>query len=268
MLLHERQNRIMEQLKTQGSISTADLAQDLSVSTETIRRDLFAMEQQGLLSRVHGGAVASVEMRPYHVLQQRNLRNGALKQMLSQCAVQFVSEGDCIGVDAGSTAISFVNALKESFSSLTVVTHSLDVFELLREHESFRVILCGGTFLREENAFCGSLTLDALSGLYVSKAFIFPAAISLQYGICDNQQDMMLVQRKYLKCCDKVFVLADSTKFERRALHKLCDANPDYQYVSDPHLPDPIKRLYKENGISVITECDNCATGPVDLNED
>ena len=135
-----------------------------------------------------------------------------------------------------------------------MVTHSLDVFELLREHKSFRVILCGGTFLREENAFCGTLTLDVLSGLYVSKAFIFPAAVSLQYGICDNQQEMMLVQRKYLACADRVFILADSTKFERRALHKLCDASTDYQYVSDPHLPESIRKLYAENGISIITE--------------
>ena len=143
MLARERQSRIRNMLQTDGAVTTSNLVELFNVSVETIRRDFLVMEQSGLLTRVHGGAVVNGEMMPFHDLAHRNLESSDQKKELSRIAAEFVCEGDYIAVDAGSTAISFAEALKERFTRLTVVTYSSDVFEILRNHKEISVILCG-----------------------------------------------------------------------------------------------------------------------------
>ena len=148
MLATERQQKIINILQKSGAVTTANLVETFDVSVETIRRDLLFLEQQGSLSRVHGGAVTKGDMKPFANLEQRNLEFVPQKVSLAQKAMAFISEGDVIAVDEGSTAILFAKALKEHFDTLTVITHSLDVFNLLNQHKNFQLILCGGHFLR------------------------------------------------------------------------------------------------------------------------
>lgn len=253
MLAKERQDKIYTMLCRNGAVTTVDLMQQLAVSNETVRRDLLAMEQRGLLARVHGGAVAKGSMKQFSELQQRNREYSLEKSTLSRTAAELVQEGDVIAVDSGSTAIAFAAVLKERFSRLTVVTHSWDVAECLREHRDFRVILCGGEYLKKESAFYGTLTLDIYEKLHFQKAFIFPSAVSLAFGICDYQSSLYPIQRQLIKGADRVFILADSSKFEKQALLKLDDMRSEYIYVTDDALPEELKRLYQENGIRLIT---------------
>lgn len=253
MLAKERQDKIYTMLCRNGAVTTVDLMQQLAVSNETVRRDLLAMEQRGLLTRVHGGAVAKGSMKQFSELQQRNREYSREKSTLSRTAAELVQEGDVIAVDSGSTAIAFAAVLKERFSRLTVVTHSWDVAECLREHRDFRVILCGGEYLKRENAFYGTLTLDTYEKLHFQKAFVFPSAVSLAFGIYDYQSSLYPIQRQLIKGADRVFILADSSKFEKQALLKLDDMRSEYIYVTDDALPEELKRLYQENGIRLIT---------------
>ena len=253
MLARERQNQIYTWLRETGAVTTSDLVERLNVSIETVRRDLLAMEQKGLLSRVHGGAVVKGSMKLFPDLQQRNQEYGREKLALSRKAAEFVCEGDIIALDAGSTAIAFARALKERFTSLTVITHTYDVFESLRDHKDFQVILCSGQYLKKENAFCGVLTMDAYEKLHFQKAFIFPSAVSLAFGICDHQSDLYPIQRLLLRRADHTFILADSSKFEKQALMKIDDMRSEYTYVTDNALPAQLQKLYHENNIQIYT---------------
>lgn len=253
MFANERQDKIYDLIKKNGAVTTSGLVEFFGVSIETIRRDLLAMEKQGRLSRVHGGAVEKVSMKPFHDLRQRNEEYSNQKRNLSLKAAEFICQGDIIGIDSGSTAIMLAEVIKEKFSKLTVVTHSLDVFNILCNHKDFEVILCGGHFLQNENAFFGALTLNMLNTLHINKSFIFPSAISLEYGICDYQNDLYQVQKKIIESSDDVYILADSTKFEKKALLKLDDMTDKYKYVTDCQLPQDLKKLYKENNISIYT---------------
>ncbi len=253
MLANERRKIISEMLQKDGAVTTAALMRRFSVSIETIRRDLLCMEEERLLERVHGGAVLPGEMKAVLSLERRNEAFAAGKEALARTAASLVREGDTVGIDAGSTAVFFAEALKERFSRLTVVTHSIDVFNLLAHHRNFDVILCGGHFIKEENAFYGNLTLEMLDRLHVQKLFLFPTAVSLRYGICDFQEALMAVQKKLLSCGDKIYILADSSKFETRALLKLDDMRPEYVYVTDGGLSKELAGIYKENGMQIIT---------------
>ena len=253
MFAKERQNCIAALLKADGAVMVSDLVQRFDVSVETVRRDLLTMEKEGLLARVHGGAVNVTQMMPYHPLSHRNLEQNDQKDALARTAAALVQDGDYIAIGCGSTPTHFARALMAQRHNLTVVTYSLEIFEILRAAPDFRLILLGGQFVPEENSFFGQLTLDMLSSLRVQKAFVFPSAISLEHGICGYEETLYPMQRKLLTSCDRAFILADSSKFERTALFKVSDMRPEYTYVTDPELPDRLRQLYKENGLTVIT---------------
>ncbi|MBQ8577601.1 MAG: DeoR/GlpR transcriptional regulator [Clostridia bacterium] len=253
MLAQERQNRILEILREKDAVSTAALTELFGVSVETVRRDLLDMERENRLRRVHGGAVrVESEMKGFTHLSQRSQENTEKKTALAHTAVSFVTEGDFIGIDSGSTAVYFAHALRERFTRLTAVTHSLDVFELLRGHADFTVILCGGHFMAEENAFYGPLTVETYDRLHLQKAFIFPTGISLESGICDYQQEFYPVQKKMAAIADHIFILADSTKFEKKALLKLDEMRTDYTYITDSGLDAGTMKKYQERDLRVV----------------
>lgn len=252
MLAKERQDMIFTWIQEQGAVNTSELVKRLRVSIETVRRDLLTMEQQGQLSRVHGGAVARSGMRAFNDLHQRNSENTAQKLSLAHRAADFINEGDVIGVDSGSTAIHFAQVLKERFQRLTVITHSLDVFELLQGHREFSVILCGGHYLNAERAFYGPLVLQAIQSLHVQKLFLFPSAVSLSGGICDFQSQLYIVQQQLIRIADRVFILADSSKFEQTALLKLDDIKSGYIYITDGDFAPQLAALYADNHIEIF----------------
>ena len=252
MFANERQKIILEKIKKNGAVTTAQLVSEFNVSLETVRRDLLLMEKERLLSRVHGGAIAIAEMHPSRPFEIRHNECIEEKRALARKSTDFISEGDVIGIDAGSTAILFAEALREKFSRLTVITYSLSVFELLCDYKDFSVVLVGGNFLRGERMFYGAMTLEALEKLNTSKVFIFPAAVSLKSGICYYSNEEYLLVKKLIENSHEVFVLADSRKLEKKALLKVDDMRPEYHYVTDDNLDAEIKSLYKENGIDIV----------------
>lgn len=253
MLAIERQEIICDLLRKNKSVMTTELVERFDVSVETIRRDLLVLEQQHRLQRVHGGAMCVEEMRHFQELSVRMTENDFQKKELTQTAAGLVENGDVIGIDSGSTAVFFAEALKERFSKLTIVTHCLDVFEILHSYKEFEVILCGGHFLKKENAFYGPVVLNALAQLHVQKVFLFPSAVSLQFGICDRQIQLFEVQKQLLRCGDSVYVLADSSKFECRELLKLSDMQNGFTYVTDSGLSEGLAKTYAEHKMNIIT---------------
>ncbi|MBR5223128.1 MAG: DeoR/GlpR transcriptional regulator [Clostridia bacterium] len=253
MLANQRHNKISELLKINGAVDVSELVKLFNVSVETVRKDLLFMENSGLLKRVHGGAVRQNQMKNYENLSKRNEENAELKKELSQKAMQFIEEDDFIAVDGGSTAIFFAEVLKENFKKLTIVTNCKYVFDILGDCEGFNLILCGGHYLKEENAFYGELAINTLKHLHVNKAFIFSSAISLKYGIFDFQKDLLAVQKAYLECADKIYFLADSSKFEKTGLLKLTDIREDFTFITDGNFPNELKKMYLQNNCKVVS---------------
>lgn len=253
MFAKERQSEIIKMINKSGAVTTTELITIFDVSIETVRRDLLELEKKGQLQRVHGGAMTVSKMKSSSELSERIEQNKNDKIELCETAVMLVNENDIIGVDSGSTAIYFAEALKRRLSALTVVTHSLDVFNILTEKEGFQVILCAGHFYKQEKAFYGQLALETMKQLHVQKAFLFPSAISLQNGICDFSVGLQQMQRQLMLCSDKVYFLADNEKFEKNALLKLCDMNSNYVFVTDAKLNEHYRQMYQETGMNIIT---------------
>lgn len=253
MFAQERQRKILELLREKGTVSTAQLTERFGISIETVRRDLLAMEQEELLRRVHGGAIAVEEMSLYTSLEERKQQHNLQKRDLCWMAASFVEDGDVIGIDTGSTAVHLAAALGErQFKNLTVVTCSLDVVTLLRKEKGLTVICSGGQINAEEKAFFGPLAMAALEQIHLKKAFVCPSALSLRHGIHDHQAELVVLQKRLMGSADEVFILADSSKFERRELLKLDEMRPTYTYITDSGLHPAIRAMYKEHGLRVL----------------
>ena len=250
MLANKRYNLIADVIRQNGEVSVAELAKNTGVSTETVRRDLLAMENKGLLQRVHGGAIAAGEMMPYHELSERKEENVEEKIEIAKTAARFVEDGDIIFIDSGTTPVHFAKAIKDR--KITAITYSLEVFSELKAG-SARVILLGGEYRSATASFCGALALASLKNLCVNKAFIYPSAVSLRHGVCDFSLDTYAIQTEILRHADKVYVVATSNKFERVALLKICDMEKEYCYVTDNRLKKEYRQLYEENQLNIVT---------------
>lgn len=254
MLSYERRSRICAQLEQQGSVTIAALAREYGVTTETVRKDLLLLEKNGSLQRVHGGAVLPSRRATGEKLSVRMDMACAHKQELSRYAARFIEDGDCLALDAGSTAAALCDVLAAQFTRLRIITYSTLVFEKLCDIDGFEVILCGGKRLPDEDALYGPLTAAALQGLHADKAFVFPLAVSLSAAVTTGSYEITELQRLLLQIADRVLVLADSDKFEKNATYRLCDFSRVSALVTDSALDDALYTLYTENGITVIRE--------------
>lgn len=252
MLAIERQSQIRELIHRQGAVQMSELVKTFGVTGETLRKDLLMLEQKGLLRRTHGGAVSLDGSDTLKKLSARMDDCRAQKRELSGYAASLICEGDVIAVDEGSTAVEFAEVLAGRFHTLTVITHYLGVFDRLCRLDGFRVILCAGQFLKEENAFYGQLTLDTLSRLHARKLFLFPSTVSLQSGVMDYQFEMYEVQRRLMEISDRIFILADSSKFGRTAVLKICDTAPQYTFVTDSGIPEETCQAFAKKNITLI----------------
>lgn len=252
MIAFERYNHICNIVEENGFASITELANELKVSGETIRRDLRYLENHNKLIKTHGGAISIQQRNEAKTLEIRNDECNELKDELSEYALRFIKEEDTIAIDSGSTAIQFCKKIAKTFSKLTIVTNHTDVAYCFKNCRDITVIVCGGLFIPEENAFYGDMAADFLEKLHVSKAFIFPSAISLKNGISSCNHKLAGIQKTYFKIADKVIILADSRKFESSGFIKLSDVTPLCTFVTDRSLNKEILDLYKEKGISVI----------------
>ena len=252
MFAYERRNQIVELVNKLGSVTVQELVNRYEVSLESIRKDLSYLEKENQLKRVHGGAVALSKMKTFRQLNERIDQHKERKITLAKRAVSFISDRDMIAIDSGSTAAALIPFLAELPFSLTIVTHSLAVFSQLKDHPRHKVLLIGGQYLKEEAAFYGNLALDSIENLHVSKAFICPSAVSITHGISDYEPHLILIQKSYIAHADEVYVLADSTKFEKNALMRICDIGVPNAIVTDDRLDPGVLELYQKNHIRIL----------------
>ncbi len=250
MLAQQRHDYIMKELADNGSVTIGDVSAKLGVSAETVRRDLILLETHGKLRRVFGGAVP-LELPPhFETLEKRNVRNTDRKIELSRYAAELIDEGDTVAIDSGSTAKEFAAVLAQRFDSLTIITHSNTVFNILKD--KFKVILIGGEYMESDDCFGGYIAESTLKKFRFNKAVVFPVAISVENGIETYTFPTVDIQRILIDRADRTLVLADSDKFSTHALVKVCDLSDEHIYVTDSGVDPEIVRSFAENGLVLM----------------
>lgn len=255
MFAEERYEKIELMIQQFGTIKVSELVEVFGVSIETIRRDLLYLEAHGVLKRVHGGAVTVSKSNGFMELDQRLSEYREEKAQMAKLAVHFIHENDSIAIDSGTTAIELAKVISELGMQLTVITHSIEVFDILNSNQDIKVILLGGQYYRKEKAFYGPLLIDTLDKLHVNISFVFPSAVSRQFGIEDYLLEMIPIQQGYIRIADRAFIVADHSKFENRAFACITRNLDKATFITDSNLSDDIYQDYIEQNIQLI-RCD------------
>lgn len=252
MITEERRSILHNKLHEEGFIQVAELAQELDISTATIRRDLILLEKEGICIRKRGGAVRTTQgvssEIPYDIKRRKNINE---KSRIAQAAIQYIENGDTILLDAGSTTYALA-LLLHTKERLTVVTHDLNIAFKLATTPKIDLICTGGTARENVYTLVGTQVTDFIRCLQVDKTFLGADAIHDDGTIANVNIEEVSIKQAMIHAAKKVFLLADSSKFEIRAFAKVCDISDMHHLITDSNLPEAKFANLKRRNIDIL----------------
>lgn len=251
MLAAERRKTILEYLESHRSASVTELCDILSVSEMTVRRDLRLLADDGLLQRVHGGAVLRQgrSYEPPYVTRQA--ANPELKAAIGRRAARLVADGMSLSIDVGTTTVELARNLI-GISDLTVVTSSLRVANVLSDAPNLRLILSGGIVRQNEMSMIGHLALRTFRNFRVDQAFIGIGGLDLSSGLTEFNLEDALVKRAIIRHAAQVIVVTDSSKLGSTCFVSVAPLDVIDVVVTDWNAPKEIVDDLEARGIEVL----------------
>jgi len=251
MLAQTRKDKILEMLKEDGSVKVAGLSKIFKVSEVTIRQDLEKLEQEGIVTREHGGAFLNGIGMQVQNFALSNLVNMDKKERIGKKAADFIDSGDTIILDSGTTTTEIAKAIVNK-RNITVVTNAINIVMLLGSNPAINVILTGGEFKPPTLSLTGQKAADFFSGLHVDKLFLATAGISLKSGLTYPSLSDIAVKKAMIEAADKVYLVADSTKVGKSSLASLGALSLIHYLITDSEISEKDKEIFKEHEIDFI----------------
>ncbi len=248
-LAPQRQQRILDIVSSRRAARLEDLSNALGVSVATARRDVDELGAQGLLRRVHGGAVAIDVQREPH-FEAKAVEAADEKERIAARAVGLLDPDDTVYLDSGSTVLAAARLLR-GWDRLTVVTNSLPVAIELGGHGP-RLILVGGEFRPTSQAFVGPLSRYLLENIHATKALIGTYALSVEDGLSTTDAAEAFTKSLAVDRATEVIVLADSRKLGAHSFAHAGRLNQIDVLVTDGGVDDHLVRTLQKAGITVI----------------
>jgi DeoR/GlpR family transcriptional regulator of sugar metabolism len=248
VLPERRHQLILQALRSGGTASVGDLAEQLDASAATIRRDLLKLEADGLLTRVHGGAVIEEDHPPFYEAAEVRV---AEKDAIAAQAATMIEDGQSIILDSGTTVHRL--ALQLHGRRLTVITNNLAVYDELNDDENIGLMLLGGMVIRESRMLDGFMAEDNLRQVHAD--WLFMGACGLRPGgqVMDTTVAEVPARRAMIAASDKVVLLADKSKFPGTGMVKICGPEDLDALVTNASEDDATCRNMSEAGVRVIS---------------
>ena len=238
MLQIERQEQILELLATTPALRIGDIAKRLFASEATVRRDLAAMEQKGLVERVYGGVTLKKEDMP---LDFRHREHGDAKEEIAQKAISLLKDGQTIFLDSSSTAQHLLPYLSR-FRNLTVITNSHQAVEELASTK-VRVISTGGELVTRNRAFVGEVAQNSLTRFCPEVAFFSSQGVGFDGEITDSSEQESALRRVAMQRALRRIFLCDSSKVGKKFFCRLAHLSDMDEVITDHSFPwDQIKK--------------------------
>jgi DeoR family fructose operon transcriptional repressor len=253
MLIAERQSRLRDMLCRRGMADLDTIAAELNVSQSTVRRDIEALEQIGVVERTHGGVIwigdrPTANSRPYAFHQRMSYQVDA-KRQIARAARKLVQPGQTVLLDGGTT--TFYLAQELLGQPLQLVTNSLPIANLFLNDENVELVLTGGLMYPRYGVLLGPMAENMLATIHTKTLFLSVAGI--HDGVLYNQ-NVLLVQaeRRMMQQAQQVVLLADSGKFGQQALSQLCPLAEIDVVVSDAALAEDQRKQVADAGCTLI----------------
>jgi DeoR family transcriptional regulator, aga operon transcriptional repressor len=251
MLPEQRRRQILALLSETGGVDVPLLADRLSVSAATIRRDLTSLQASGQLERTHGGAVPMVGGTAYEPRYSlKRSQRLAEKEAIARHAAELVPDGSVVVLDSGSTTFALARELKRRHG-LTVITVDLQIAIELADRPGLDVIAIGGRVRPELFGVVGPMSESGLADLHADLAFLGADAIDPVAGVTNANLDEVAVKRAILAAARETHLLADASKFGQVSLAKVADVRAFSSIITDEGLDPAFASSVRDAGASL-----------------
>lgn len=247
----ERLDEILRFIESSKHVSVATICEQYKVSEATARRDLKELQRQGLIKRVHGGALSLRKSPSESPVYQRLNSQAEYKERIGKAAAELVNPGETIFLGSGTSVLEVARNLKH-VNELTVITNSILVLNELLNYQNISIICLGGVVRRSELSMIGHLTEDALSGLNADKIFIGIHGIDLVQGLTNHYLPETMTDRKILQFGKQVILVVDHTKCGRISTAHVAPISVIDTLVTDSEAPQDFIDILREQDINVI----------------
>lgn len=250
MLGVDRRRQLYDHVRTRRSAKVTDLARALAVSSQTVRRDLAHLEDEGLVTRVHGGAIAVDAAMEVDALQRAG-RHLAEKRRIGQAAARLVEPGSTVFISGGTTTEQLVPFL-EGIRGLTAVTNALNVATALARCPEVEVIVLSGYLRHSELTLLGRMAEESVGELHIAHAFYGCFGVDPDAGLTGASLAEVSTDCRIIAAAGRLTALADHTKFHQRGPVRLAATERMSTLVTDRGAPPEGVRALEDHGVEVV----------------
>lgn len=249
MLKKERQNYILQQVNLHNRVLSSSLSQDINVSEDTIRRDLHELSEEGMLIKVHGGALSrsfsQVHMPINGVYSQHQ------KKTIAQKAISLINDGMFILTGGGTTIVEMARLLPPQLKA-TFVSGSIAAILEYMDHPNIEVILIGDRVSKNSKITVGSEAISKIRQLKADICFLGTNAIDPQNGVTDNDWEVVQLKKAMIESSDKVVCLGIAEKINTFQPIQICPLNKIDILITELDPGDEILKPYANAGIQLL----------------
>ena len=253
MYVEERQEAIAVLVRSRGRVGVTDVAARFGVTTETVRRDLAALERMGVVRRVHGGAVPTAALSVVEPgVAERDTTQAQQKERIARAALDLVPPaGGSVLLDGGTTTGRLARLLPVD-RDLVVLTNSVPAAALLAGLAGVRLHLLGGRVRGVTQTAVGEETVRALRDVRVDVVFLGTNAVSGDHGLSTPDPDEAAVKRAMVAAGQRVVALADSSKVGREHLFRFAALDQVDVLVTDDDLDESVHQDLTARDLEVV----------------
>jgi DeoR family transcriptional regulator, ulaG and ulaABCDEF operon transcriptional repressor len=254
MINHNRRKRLLKLLAEHNSATVPQLVEWLSASPATVRRDIGWLAERNLLTRTRGGAEHLQQKKRVLTLQSEKFQNNIhcyaeRKRAIARCAANMCVDGETIIINGGTTTYMMVEFLVDK--QLKILTNSFLMAERLLVSSDNEIIIPGGKVYREQNVILSPFDNDITQHHYASKMFMSVYGMSL-LGLMEADPLLIQAETRLIGQAEELIVLADSSKFVKKAGLILCGLNRVSTVITDTYATDNAVQLLEQAGVKVI----------------
>ncbi len=237
----ERLKKLEACLEERGSAKISELAADLRVSESTIRRDLDSLVKCGRIERTHGGAIWIRHSSSYDLYTDKVQVNIAAKRRIGAACAELVRDGDSLFLDSGTTTFQIAQALQDR-KNLTVFTYDLAIATMVSFDPTTTVVVTGGVKREDYNVVTGPIAEDFISRIRFGTLFLSADAIDPEFGVSNTHLPEAYTKSKLFAAAERVVLAADSSKYGKVAMARVCSFDQLHSVVTDSGLEPEMRR--------------------------
>ena len=248
MLKKERHAYIMYEIDIHNKVLSSDLSLQLTVSEDTIRRDLQELDEKGILTKVHGGALS----KSFHfTLQNNTVFSHPEKKIIAQKARDLIKDGMLVLLSGGTTIIELVKSLPPELNA-TFITVSIPTALELLNHPNIEVIFIGNKLLKNAQMSVGAEVVQRLSEIKCDLCFLGTNSIDVENGITDLELEVIEVKRAMIRSANKTISLAISKKLNTTQRMLVCKLEEVDMLITELDPANETLKPYHSTGITII----------------